>query len=102
MCVDDASTDGEQEVIMDYVKAHFDLSAGSGSYRKEADYAYVIYAQHKTNRNCCFAVLLLKENHYSRQKPKTQYLSEWTDGVEYEALCEGMIIGLFLTNCRDK
>ncbi len=87
--VDDASTDGEQDVIMDYLKEHFDLSAGSIYYRKETDYAHITYAQHKTNLNCYFAVLLLKENHYSQNKPKMQYLTEWTDGVEYEAMCEG-------------
>lgn len=87
--VDDASTDGEQEVIMDYVKANFDLSEGSAYYQKETDYANITYAQHKTNANCYFAVLLLKENHYSRHKPKMQYLSEWVNEVPYEALCEG-------------
>ncbi len=87
--VDDASTDGEQDVIMDYLEANFDLSEGSVYYQKETDYANITYAQHKTNTNCYFAVLLLKKNHYSQRKPKMQYLAEWTDSVEYEALCEG-------------
>ena len=87
--VDDASTDGEQEVIMSYVKENFNLSEGFASYQKETDYAHITYAQHKTNANCYFAVLLLKENHYSRHKPKMQYLSEWVNEVPYEALCEG-------------
>ena len=84
--VDDASTDGEQEVIRKYVEDNFDLSEGSVAYNKETDYAYVTYAQHKTNKNCYFVVLYLKENHYSQRKPKMGYLSEWRDMCEYEAL----------------
>lgn len=87
--VDDASTDCEQEVIRKYVEENFDFSEDSFSFYKETDYAHIIYAQHKTNKNCYFAVLLLKENHYSIKKDKLQYLSEWRDKCEYEALCEG-------------
>lgn len=87
--VDDASTDGEQEVISKYVDEYFDFSEGSAAFHKETDYAHITYAQHKTNKNCYFAVLYLKENHYSQRKPKMGYLSEWRDMCEYEALCEG-------------
>ena len=87
--VDDASTDGEQQVIKQYVEDNFDFSEGSAAFNKETDYAFITYAQHKTNKNCYFAVLYLKENHYSQSKPKMGYLSEWRDMCEYEALCEG-------------
>ena len=87
--VDDASTDGEQEVISKYVDENFDWSEKGVSYTKETDYAHILYAQHKTNKNCYFAVLLLKENHYSIKKPKLPYLKEWDDEVEFIALCEG-------------
>ena len=87
--VDDASTDGEQEVIRKYVEENFDFSEGSAAYSKETDYAFITYAQHKTNKNCYFAVLYLKENHYSQKKDKSPYLKEWRDGVEYMAICEG-------------
>lgn len=87
--VDDASTDGEQEVIRKYVEDNFDFSDGSVSFNKETDYAHITYAQHKSNNNCYFAVLYLKENHYSQRKPKMEYLSEWRDMCEYEAFCEG-------------
>ena len=87
--VDDASTDGEQEVIRKYLEENFDLSEGSVAYHKETDYAHITYAQHQTNKNCYFAVLYLKENHYSQRKPKMQYLEEWRGKCEYEALCEG-------------
>lgn len=87
--VDDASTDGEQEVIKQYVDENFDWSEKGVSYTKGTDYAHILYAQHKTNKNCYFAVLFLKENHYSIKKPKYPYLKEWDDEVEYIAMCEG-------------
>lgn len=87
--VDDASTDGEQDVIRKYVEENFDFSEGSVAYHKETDYAHITYAQHKTNKNCYFAVLYLKKNHKSQRKPKMDYLNEWRDMCEYEALCEG-------------
>ena len=87
--VDDASTDGEQEVIRKYVEENFDFSEGSVAYHKETDYAHITYAQYKTNKNCYFAVLYLKENHYSQKKSKMPYLDEWRGLCEYEAICEG-------------
>lgn len=87
--IDDASTDGEQDVICNYLDTHFDLSEEGGSYKKETDYAHIIYACHKTNKNCYFAVLFLKENHYSQKKDKKPYLKEWRENVDYIALCEG-------------
>lgn len=87
--VDDASTDGEQEVIQKYLDDYFDLSESGLAYHKETDYAYITYAQHKTNRNCFFVVLFLKENHYSQKRSKMEYLNEWRDKCKYEAFCEG-------------
>lgn len=86
--VDDASTDGEQEVIRNYVNVNFDLSDSSIAYDKNTDYGHVTFARHKTNKNCYFAVILLKENHYSQRKSKAAYLAEWMD-TKYVALCEG-------------
>lgn len=87
--VDDASTDGEQDVIKKYMDMHFDYSPNSVSFEKETDYADVLYVQHKVNKNCYFAIILLKENHYSQNKTKVQYLKEWRNICEYEAICEG-------------
>jgi len=89
MVVDDASTDGEQEVIRKFVTEQFDIADNSVAYKKETDYAHITYAKHKTNENCYIAVLYLKENHYSQRKSKMPYLAEWRDHVKYEALCEG-------------
>lgn len=87
--IDDASTDGEQDVIKQYVEEHFDLSEDGVAYKKETDYAHIVYAQNKTNKNCYFAVLFLKENHYSQKKDRISYLKEWRENVDYIALCEG-------------
>lgn len=87
--VDDASIDGEQEVIKDYMQKHFDLYDTSVSRNEETDDYFLTFAQHKTNKNCFFAVLFLKYNHYSINKPKKNYLKEWNDSSKYIARCEG-------------
>lgn len=86
--VDDASTDGEQEIIKQYLQEYFDLSDKERVRNEETDDFTLVFAQHKTNKNCFFAVYLLKYNHYSIKKPRLPYLKEWTN-IRYEALCEG-------------
>ena len=86
--IDDASTDGEQEVIKKYLQAHFDLDDNSTVRNEENDDYVLTFAQHKTNKNCYFAVLYLKYNHYSIKKPRIPYVAEWND-AKYIALCEG-------------
>lgn len=87
--VDDASTDGEQEDIRRFMTEEFELSDASVAYEKETEYAYIQYAQHKTNKSCFMVAMFLKENHNSQKKKKFPYLAEWRDGVKYEAICEG-------------
>lgn len=91
MVVDDASTDGEQDVIAAYVEEHFDTNNQEIAYKDETDYAYITFARHKTNKNCYIVVLYLKENHYQKKigSKKLQYLSQWRDTTKYEAVCEG-------------
>lgn len=86
--VDDASTDGEPEVIRSYLKEHFVLDDNSIFRKEETDDYYLTFAQHKTNKNCYFAVLFLKYNHHSIKKPKKPYFDEWRD-TKYIAVCEG-------------
>jgi len=85
LIVDDASTDGEPEVIKQYLANHFQTP-----YRtEETDDYTLICANHNTKPNCTFVVFLLKYNHYSINKPKLPYLADWLDNAKYHALCEG-------------
>lgn len=85
LITDDASTDGEPEVIRQYLADHFQTP-----YRiEETDDYYLICANHNTNSNCIFIVFLLKYNHYSIKKSKLPYQAEWRDNAKYIAFCEG-------------
>lgn len=87
--IDDASTDGEPGVIKHYLEEHFDLEDHAIVRNEETDDYVLTFAQHKMNKNCYFAVLYLKYNHFSVKKSKTPYIQEWQDQVKYIALCEG-------------
>lgn len=87
--IDDKSTDGEQEVIKKYLADHFDLDDKGVFRQEETDDYYLTFAQHKSNKNCFFAVIYLKYNHYSIRKPKKPYVEEWDGCTKYLATCEG-------------
>lgn len=88
--MDDASTDGEQEVIKKYLADHFDLDDQTIVRNEETDDYVLTFARHKKNHNCYFAVFFLKYNHFAIKKIKeSSYISEWQDQVKYIALCEG-------------
>ena len=87
--VDDASTDGEPEVIRKYLQENFDLEDKSVVRNEETDDYVLCFAQHKTNKNCYFAVLWLKYNHYSIKKTKVPYIAQWREKAKYIAICEG-------------
>lgn len=87
--IDDASTDGEQDIIREYVDNNFDLSDSSIVRKEETDDYCLTFARHKSNLNCYFAVVYLKYNHQSKKKNKLVYISEWLDNAEYKAWCEG-------------
>ena len=86
MIVDDASTDTQPQVISEYVDKYFDEVEHS-----ETEASHITYARHRTNRNCYFLILYLKENHYQNglQYKKLDYLVQWRKDIRYEALCEG-------------
>ncbi len=87
--IDDASTDGEQEVIKKFVADNFNLSEPNIAYETETDDAHITFARHKSNKNCFFAVLYLKRNLYHDNKKKLSLISEWMNDTEYIAFCEG-------------
>jgi len=84
LIMDDASTDGEPEVITHYLHDFFDTE-----WTKETDDYHLTLARHRENKNCYFAVYLLKYNHYSIKKKRLKYYREVTNEIDYVALCEG-------------
>ena len=84
LIMDDASTDGEPEVIKQYLNDHFDIE-----WSKETDDYHLTLARHKENTNCYFAVYLLKYNHYSIKKKRLKYYREVATEIDYVAQCEG-------------
>lgn len=87
--VDDGSTDGEQETIKNYLLTNFDLNDDIITRQEETKDYFLTFSQHKKNKNCFFAVLLLKYNHNQLKKSKFHYIKEWMDNATYAALCEG-------------
>lgn len=87
--VDDASTDGEQDVINHYLVEHFNLEDKSISWTRDAEEGVYTYAQHKTNKSCFFLSLNLKKNLYGALGAKMNLIAEWNEACKYHALCEG-------------
>lgn len=86
--IDDASTDGEQNIIKNYLEENFCQSENIAINKETEDY-FLEFAQHKTNKNCYFAVFFLKYNHYSIKKITEPYMEVLIDNLTYIALCEG-------------
>lgn len=87
--VDDASTDGEPEVIKNYLAEHFDNEAIDLPTPAETDEYVRMFARHKENKNCYFLVMFLKYNHYSIKKAKLTSVADLIRPIPYIALCEG-------------
>ena len=86
---DDASSDGTPIVIKNYLTDNFIINTPD-SYKKEETEDYIhIFARHKNNCNCFFAVYLLKYNHYSIKKSRQEYRNQWAEKSKYAAICEG-------------
>lgn len=88
LVVDDASLDGEQEIIKSYLEKHFDHSENTGYKQWETDDASWIYARHKENENCFFVVVFLKRNLFGNPQ-KWEVLKDWLNITKYIAICEG-------------
>lgn len=84
--VDDASTDGEQEVLWDFINNELDQTSLQ---KDETDDFVRVVASHKTNEKCSFVFIFLKYNHYSIKKSKVPYFEKWEDSAKYMAICEG-------------
>lgn len=82
---DDASTDGEQGILRNWINNHCE-PADITIYDHEL--AIILMAKDKDNRNCTYAFHLLKKNLFF--KPEKQRIHNfWRKQCEYEALCEG-------------
>lgn len=86
-CVlEDCSTDGEQDVIKEWVDKNCDKESIEC---KDIPTANVIIARHKVNKNCTFAIYLFKENLWKKPDVKYAHIILWREKCTYEALCEG-------------
>ena len=87
--VDDASTDGSDNIIKDYLQDQFEIQNTSIDKNGENDDFFFLFGQHKINKNCYFAIYLLHYNHYQKRKSKSIYLNRWASQSKYVAWCEG-------------
>lgn len=88
--VDDASTDGEQEVLKKWVDEHL-LSIDQRPVWEEKKYGKIAVGNLSGNERSTFVVLLLSENHNAKEKKplKLKYIEEWNENAKYQAICEG-------------
>ena len=85
--IDDASTDGEQDIIDAYISRSFGIGNGSFLERWETDDARWLYGRHNVNENAYFLAVLLKHNLF-RSPKKGELVKEWRS-ARYIAMCEG-------------
>lgn len=86
--IDDASTDGEQDMIKEYIERYFDCSSESVFKQWETEDAHWTFARHLENENCYFVVVYLKRNLHQEKDKKEALVKDWTN-TKYVALCEG-------------
>lgn len=86
LVMDDASTDGEQEVIKAWMECECDMSQAE---TLDIPTSVVIIVPYKTNPLCTFAFYLLKQNLYKAKEQKMAHVTPWREKCEYEAMCEG-------------
>lgn len=89
LIIDDASTDGEGEVINNYLIENFDLNDSIFFMQEDTCDYYSRFAQHIANKNCYFLIFYLKYNHYQIRKSKLSYYMDWRNKTKYIAYCEG-------------
>lgn len=88
MVVDDGSSDGEQDILRNWVETNL-TAAERGQLWRKMPYGELAEGKLNNKPNISFVILLLSENHYKQNKPKLPYLKDWLDASKYHALCEG-------------
>ena len=86
LVIDDASNDGEQEVLKSWMDRECDMSKAEII---DIPTSQVIILPHKTNKFCAFAFYLLKQNLYDNREKKMEHVHPWRMRCTYEAICEG-------------
>lgn len=84
--IDDASTDGTQDVIKKYIKEHFvpdDMHEDLNT-----DDAIILFRKHHQNKNFHIIIIFLKYNYYQQKKQKEPVFTKWADSSDYWAFCE--------------
>lgn len=85
-CVfDDASTDGEQNILERWIQDHCDRE---NIEIYDHQLAMIYLAHDKTNHNCLYVIHLQKVNTWGKQV-KRELLDYWGQLGEYQAHCEG-------------
>lgn len=86
LVVDDASTDGEQEVIKKWMECECDMSKAEII---DIPTSAVIIVPHRVNQSCEFAFYMFKQNLYGTGEKKMNHVYPWRERCKYEAMCEG-------------
>ena len=86
LVMDDASTDGEPEIIKAWMARECDMSKAETI---DIPTSLVIIVPHKTNDACTFAFYLLKQNLYGKGDEKMNHVYPWREKCKFEAICEG-------------
>lgn len=86
LVMDDASLDGEQEVIKNWMSQECNMNKAKciDTYTSK-----IIIVPHATNKNCTFSFYFLKQNLYRESEKKLKHVYPWRQKCEYEAMCEG-------------
>lgn len=89
--VDDASTDGESELLKQWCAKNLALNEEGVAYTESLEYGNLIFARHKDHENQFYVILFLSYNHYSKRlfDLKLKYIQEWMNNSRYLAICEG-------------
>ena len=88
--VDDASVDGEQDVLKKWAGENLVCPEGTELWQ-ETPYGQLAVATLRGKSKSTFVILLLAKNHCStgNSSLKFEYIAEWYDNAKYKALCEG-------------
>lgn len=90
IAIDDASTDGEQDIIINWAINNLNTVKGGDLWQK-MPYGKIAIGTLKDKPMSHFVLLLLSENHHQKGEKikKMSYVAEWNNNAKYLATCEG-------------